>query len=412
MPRSNRQLVDIIVIGGGMVGAACAWALSDRFRVVLLEAEDVFGYHATGRSAALYSEYFGDPLTMRLTRGSRDFFKNPPVDISELALLSRRGTLALATAEDHENGSVDAALSIGNQTDLPVELIDLNNARSLCPILRPQGYVSAVYRRSTWDINVEALHQGFVRAARRRGAKMFTGARLASLSFSRGIWTAWSETYSQCDELQAPTVVNAAGAWVDEVARLAGARPLGMVPKRRTVAYIDLAPDFSNPAIREWPMINDLADTFYFKPENRGLMLCPCDATPSVPCDAQPEELDIAIAADRVEQVTCLKIARINNKWAGLRTFSPDQMPILGQAPEAAGFYWAAGLGGAGIQTAPAVGRALASLIANGDLPGELKDLGLMREELSPSRLLGSHGPGMQTTSHRTNSYSRKENHT
>jgi D-arginine dehydrogenase len=388
VPRTTHPIADVIVIGGGIVGAACAWALSNRLKVVLLEAEDVFGYHATGRSAALYSQYFGDPLTMCLTEGSRQFFEMPPNDISQDALLFRRGTVALATAEEHENGAVEAALAIGSQKHLPVELIDLARAQSLCPILYPRGYVSAVYRPATWDIDVEALHQGFMRVARQRGATILNKTQLTSLMLFRGIWMARSETRSQCHEWQAPVVINAAGAWADEVARLAGVEPLGLIPKKRTVVYIALPSNYSDLAIGEWPMINDLADTFYFKPQNDGIIASPCDVAPSIPCDAQPEEFDIAVAADRVERVTCLKITRISNKWAGLRTFSPDQMPILGQASETEGFYWAAGLGGAGIQTAPAVGRVLASLIADGDLPDELKELGLTRKQLSPSRLL------------------------
>lgn len=376
-----------IIIGGGMAGAACAWALSRHFEVVVLEAEPVPGYHATGRSAALYSEYFGDPLTRALTRGSRAFFHAPPPEICEPTLLRKRGTIALATAEDQASGAVDEALSAALGMDLPIRLIDLQEARRFCPALRPPGYVGAVYRQSTWDINVSGLHHGFLRAARARGATLHTRVRLEEISACTGGWRLRGEISSRPFELQAQVVINAAGAWADEVAQMAGIPPLGLKPKRRTIAYVELPADKYEPPAAGWPMINDLSDTFYFKPEGGGLIVSPCDSTVSAPCDARPEEIDVALALDYLERLTSLSFKRVSNRWAGLRTFSPDVMPVLGALPENPGFYWVTGLGGAGIQTAPAVGEAIASLVTSSELPGDLVELGLTVEAISPSRL-------------------------
>lgn len=378
------RAADVIVIGGGIVGAACAHALAADTRVILLEAEDAFGYHATGRSAALFSEYFGDAATRALTRASRAFLEAPPAEVAERSLLSPRGVVALATQDDVDSGRFETALLDGQRASIAAERIDLAAAVRLCPVLAPQAYAAALHRRAAQDIDVDALHQGLLRALRSRGGVMQADTRVLALARRGGVWSVRSRGAAGDCEWTAPLLVNAAGAWADEVAQLAGVRPLGLVPRRRTAVLVDLPDGFAGAAA--WPMVTDLADTFYFKPESGRLMVCPSDATPAPPCDAQPEELDVAIAVARLEEVTTLRITRVTHKWAGLRTFAPDELPVLGPAADEPGFVWAAGLGGAGVQTAPAMARAVASLITHGRLPADLLALGLDAAMMSPSR--------------------------
>ena len=378
--------VDVVILGGGIVGAACAWALSPLLRVAVIEKEMVFGYHATGRSAALYSEYFTERTHKSLTRGSWDFLRTPPGGFATTPLLRPRGTLALATAEDHADGRVARSLAVTSDPDLPAEVVSLDSARSLCPVLNPQGYVDAIFRPRTWDIDVEALHQGFLRGTRSLGGVLIPGSRLDHLSPDAAGWVARVTTPSGPHKLYARYMVNATGAWADDIARLAGLTAIDLKPQRRTIVYVEGLGPNPPPGRASWPMINDLADTFYFKPESQGLIICPCDATPSPPCDAQPEEIDIARAVDHLHRQTSIRISRLTNKWAGLRTFSPDRLPVIGAAPENDRFFWVVGQGGAGVQTAPATGRALAALLTTGELPKDLCALGLTATELSPSR--------------------------
>jgi D-arginine dehydrogenase len=382
---AERLEIDVVILGGGIVGAACAWALSPLLRVAVIEMEMVFGYHATGRSAALYSEYFTEKTHKCLTRGSWDFFRAPPGGFTT-SLLRPRGTLVLATAEDHADGRVGRSLAVASDSELPAEVVSLDTAKSLCPILNPQGYVDAIFRPRTWDIDVEALHQGFLRGTRSLGGVLMPGSHLDHLSSDATGWVAGVTTRSGPCKLYARYLVNATGAWADDLARLAGITAIDLKPERRTIAYVEGLGPNRPPGRASWPMINDLADTFYIKPESQGLIICPCDTTPSPPCDAQPEEIDIARAVDHLHRQTSLRISRITNKWAGLRTFSPDRLPVIGAAPKNDRFFWVVGQGGAGVQTAPATGRALAALLTTGELPKDLRALGLTVADLSPGR--------------------------
>lgn len=384
--------VDVLVVGGGIAGAACAYFLAERAAVVLLEGEDAFGYHTTGRSAALFSEYFGNRPVRLLTAASRPFFEAPPEAFSEGPLLSPRGVIALASEDDIVTGRFDAALAAGRDARIPAHEISLDQARSMCPILAPQGYVKAIARPSVTDIDVDALHQGFLRGVRARGGKTIRGQMVRALRREAG---AWRVATASGEQFWAACVINAAGAWADELAMRASVEPIGLVPKRRTLVLAEAAASAPHSDVSPaWPMVTDIVDRFYFKPESGKLMVSPSDETPTVPCDAQPEELDVATAIDRLEAVTTWRIGRVTHKWAGLRSVVADETPVLGEAPDAPGFFWAAALGGYGIQTAPALGRAVASLVTSGKLPDDLcsNDAdaahdGLSEAELSAARV-------------------------
>lgn len=374
---------DFIVLGGGAAGASCAAALAAHGRVLLLERESNFGYHATGRSAALFSEYFGRPVVRALTAASRDFFEAPPEGFTGVPLLTPRGVVALASQDDVDQGRFDDALQGATQAKLaPVE-ITLARAVELCPVLAPQAYARALHRPAVMDIDVDALHQALLRQIRARGGATLADVAVHAIDRQPGGW----RVQTGAGEFSAPCLVNAAGAWADEVAALAGVAPIGLLPKRRTAALVDLpAAAIAQRPLEHWAMVTDIADTFYFKPESGKLMVCPCDETVTAPADAQPEEIDVATAIARLEEVTTLRVTRVTHKWAGLRSFVADEVPVLGPAPDAPGFFWAAALGGYGIQTAPAVGRALAALVVQGRLPADLLARGVDEAQLSPVR--------------------------
>ncbi|WCM86623.1 NAD(P)/FAD-dependent oxidoreductase [Acidovorax sp. NCPPB 3576] len=375
---------DAIVLGGGMAGASCAWALARHRRVLLLEREAHCGYHATGRSAALFSEYFGNRTVRALTALSRPFFEAPPTGFAPVPLVAPRGVVALATQDDLNAGRIDSALAAGHHAREPARVIGLDAALARCPVIDPRPYRCAVWRPSVMDIDVDALHQGYLRGLRAAGGSVRTGIRLEAIARdASGHWTVQTPE----GRFHTPCLINAAGAWADEVAGQAGVAAIGLVPKRRTAVIVDL-PDSASyqPALASWPMVTDLADTFYFKPEAGRLLVSPSDETPMPPCDVQPEEWDVAVAVDRLQQATTLAVRRVAHRWAGLRSFVADGSPVLGAAGDAPGFVWAAALGGYGIQIAPAVGQAVAALVLEGDLPRHFIEQGLSAAALRPRR--------------------------
>jgi D-arginine dehydrogenase len=335
-----------------MAGASAAYALAAHGAVIVLEQEDRPGVHATGRSAALFTETYGNATVRALTRASRSFLTEPPGGFCETPLLRPRGALFIAgeaewprlhaLAEEERATGAFAALS-GEE------------ARALVPILKPEAAVAGLMEAGAKDIDVDAMHQGFLRGLRQRSGEVVVDAGVSALRRESGRWVA----ATKAEEFIAPIVVNAAGAWADRVAALAGLGAIGLQPKRRTAALVD-APDFD---IAAWPLVIEAGERFYFKPDAGRLLISPADETDTEPCDAQPEELDIAIAADRVEAATTLSIRRIAHSWAGLRTFAPDRTPVCGFDPKTEGFFWLAGQGGYGIQTAPALAELTARLI-------------------------------------------------
>ncbi|MER7420353.1 FAD-binding oxidoreductase [Micromonospora peucetia] len=364
-------MIDYLVIGGGIAGASAGHHLAAYGTVLLLEMEHVPGQHSTGRSAAMFSEYYGGPAVRALTRASRGFLTAPPPGFAEHPLLTSRGVLILCPPGSED--AFDATLRDGAEVDPPAREIDLADLPGYCPVVRPEWCRRALVKPAAQDLDVAALHQGYLRGIRAAGGRVGCDARVRQL---RRVGSGWQVT-TDAGEFTARVVVNAAGAWADEVATTAGVRPLGLTPLRRTAFLVD-AP--AGVAAAGWPMVGDVDSTFYFKPESGRLLVSPCDTTPVPPGDARPDDLDVAIGADRVQEATTLEIRRVHQAWAGLRTAAPDDVPVIGPAPDAPGFLWMAGLGGYGVQTSPAAGALLAALAVDAPPPVD-------PTPLSPSRL-------------------------
>jgi D-arginine dehydrogenase len=371
---------DIVVIGAGIAGASVAAHLAETHRVILTEQEDRAGYHSTGRSAALFTEIYGNPVIRALTRASRKFLFAPPPDFTEGPLTHPRGCLFIATAAQVETLRQFAALPDIAPATRPVSVVE---ARRMCPVLREDYVAAGLFEPESSDIEVHALHQGYLRMFRRRNGRQLNNAPVLALEYAAGRWNVRAGT----ETLTAPIVINAAGAWADEIAELAGISRLGLVPCRRTAVLVEPPPGMT---ITAWPFVNDIDELFYFKPEAGQLFISPADETPSPPGDVQPEEWDIAAAVDRVQAATTLQIQRLKARWAGLRTFAPDRSPVVGFSNEAQGFFWLAGQGGYGIQTAPALSRAAAALVRGLPLPEDLIHAGVLAREMSPSRFAAS----------------------
>jgi D-arginine dehydrogenase len=368
------ETADILVIGAGMAGASAAYELAGERRVIVLEQEETPGFHSTGRSAALFSETYGNATVRALSRASRPFLTAPPDGFCETPLLSPRG--AMFVASEAERGHLEAQAA---EDPDAFDWLSAAEALARVPALRPEAAIAGLYEAGAMDIDVAALHQGYLRGLRQRGGRVVTDAAVASLSRAGGQWTA----STGAGAFAAPVVVNAAGAWADKVSALAGLAPLGLAPKRRTVALIDGPPDVDFAA---WPLTIEAGETWYFKPDAGRLLISPADETDTEPCDAQPEDLDVAIAVDRIEQATSLQVRRVTHRWAGLRTFAPDRTPVCGFDPRVEGFFWLAGQGGYGIQTAAALAQRTTRLIGGSRTGDEVE------QALSPARLMSPMG--------------------
>ena len=379
---------DVVVIGGGVAGASLGYRLAPHRRVVILEAEAQPGYHTTGRSAALFTTTYGHPVIRMLTVASRDFLLAPPAGFAEVPLLHARPVLWISRAD--QAARLAAALEEVVAADPSGRAISAEEALGLCPILDPAYLAGAILEPGGYDIDVNALHQGYLAGFRRAGGTIATDARVTALRRDGAGWqvSAAGETY------RCVVVVNAAGAWADAVAALAGLRPVGLTPKRRTAITFDPPPGLE---IGDWPCVLDVDEAFYFKPDAGRILASPADETPSAPCDAQPEELDIAIAVDRIETATSLAVRRIVAKWAGLRTFAPDKVPVVGMDPDAPGFFWLAGQGGYGIMTSPALSAVAAGLILDGTFSEAVSGPDVTAQALSPARFTGI-DPGMKSS--------------
>lgn len=345
---------DIVIAGAGMAGASLAAALADRARVLMIEAEDRPGYHATGRSAAFWTESYGGPQVQPLTRASGP-------DLHALGVLAPRG--ALTVAREGEEARLDAFVREYRALGVIVERLDRDAILERVPGLRP-GWTGAAFEPSTCDIDVASLHQHYLALARRRGAQLQCRARL--LSARRG-GQGWVLTLAGGERIEAGLLVNAAGAWADGVAQASGVQPVGIAPYRRTVAQLAIEPRVPETL----PLVLDIAGGFYFKPESGRLWLSPHDETPTIACDVAPEEIDVALAIDRLGGVVDWQVGRVEHRWAGLRSFAPDRLPVYGFDPREPGFFWFAGQGGFGIQTAPAA-AALAARLIMGEAGGEV----------------------------------------
>jgi len=369
---------DVVIVGAGIAGASLGHFLAPHRRTVLLERESQPGYHSTGRSAALFFESYGTRLVRALTLASRAFLDAPPAGFADGPILSPRGALLVAAPGEHA-GLADAWRAL-RDTGARGELLDERDARALVPVLREGGVLGAVHEPDAADIDVDRLHQGFLRGVRMSGGSVVADAEVTALALDerRAVWCVDAGRV----RYEAAVVVDAAGAWCDRVAALAGVRPIGLVPKRRSI--FTFAPPAGVETSR-WPMFCGLGDSWYVKP-NAGLLLgSPANADPVEPQDVQPEELDIALAIDRIEAATTLAV-RPRRTWAGLRSFVADGDLVGGFADDAPGFFWLAAQGGYGIQTAPAMAEACAALIRGEPLPARIAAFGLSADALAPTR--------------------------
>ena len=366
------------IVGAGIAGASAGFHVAQSGPTLLLERESQPGYHSTGRSAALYTETYGNRVIRALTIASRPFFDAPPEGFTEHPLLTPRGTLVIARAD--QRIKLDEALAESKALLPSVEGVDAARAAKLCPALRPGYVASAFYEEDARDMDVHAIHQGFLRGFRAAGGTLACDAEVTGLARNGAGW----KIATRAGTFTADIVVNAAGAWADVLARMAGARPVGLVPKRRTACTIEPP---AESGFRRWPAVIDVDEQFYWKPDAGQIILSPADETPVEPQDIQPEELDIAMCVDRVEQASTLAIRRVLRKWAGLRSFVKDKTPVAGFAPDAPGFFWLAGQGGYGIMTSPALGRAAAALAQGEPMPADIAAHGVSAADLAPARL-------------------------
>ena len=369
---------DVIVIGAGMAGASVAYFLAPHARVIVLEREAYPGMHSTGRSAALFSETYGSPQVRALTRAARPFLANPPAGFAHAPILTLRGATVIGSAAQAEQ--VRAEYEAIRPFTRDLELHDAARLRESVPVLRPEAAYIGMHEPGAADIDVNELHQGFLRGMRARGGQLRLNVTLRAIERSAAGW----EVNAGEESFRAPLLLDAAGAWADQVARLAGVAPLGLQPKRRS-AFV-----FEPPAgvdVHRWPFICDIAETFYFKPDAGLLLGSPANADPVDPHDVQPEEYDIALGIHHIEQATTMAIRRPLRTWAGLRSFVADGDLVGGFAPDAPGFFWVAAQGGYGIQTSAAMGETCASLALGRPLPEHLADAGLSAALLDPARL-------------------------
>jgi D-arginine dehydrogenase len=369
---------DIVVIGGGMAGASVAAHLAEHATVRLLEMEPQPGYHSTGRSAALFAESYGNTTIRALTRASRDFFRSPPSSFCSTALLRPRAILVIArTGQEAALEALHATMVPGDE----LERTSVGTALELWPLLRPEGLVAAAYTRNSADIEVHELQQSYLRLLLARKGVLTTRSEVIGLERDGDTWCVRTPQ----DTLRARVVINAAGAWAEQIGRLAGAIDIGLQPRRRTACLIDQP---AGHGADKWPMLLDVEEQFYVKPDAGMLLLSPADETLTQPGDAQAEELDIAIAVDRLEQATTLEVKRVTHKWAGLRSFVQDRSPVVGYDPRVPGFFWHAALGGYGIQTAPALSRVAAALVLGRAVDQDILAHGVVPTVLAPDRLL------------------------
>jgi D-arginine dehydrogenase len=364
---------DIIIIGAGIAGASVAAHLASGKRVCILEMEDRAGYHTTGRSAASYEPNYGPPPMLALTRASDSFFRNPPPGFTDAPILTSRGSLFCVPEGQEEAG----LRLLAKSRDL--EEISVAQATEVYPVLRPD-YARRVFRdNSTGDIDVDLLHRGYLKMFKSQGGVLATASAAHQISRQNGQWCITTPT----GKYHSSILVNAAGAWGDAVALKAGAKPVGLVPKRRSIAII---PEPFQSGVAAWPMITDAGETWYSKPQSGKLMVSSADATPVEPHDAFADDLAIAEGIERLMQATTLEVSRVEHAWGGLRTFAPDGNPVVGYDPYTEDFFWLVGQGGYGIQTSPALSLLAAEMAIGRPVPGHVTDAGLDLAAISPDR--------------------------
>ncbi len=378
----NDCCFDIAIVGAGIAGAALAWALAPRADVLLLERESQPGMHSTGRSAAMFMESYGAAQARALTCASRAFYEQPPSGFTDTPLLSPRG--ALYVAWTGQQGALDALRAELGNSGAVIRSLAAAEALERVPVLRAQGLIGAIAEPDAMDIDVHALHQGYLRGMRLAGGVLSCNAELMDAQYAN---RQWRLTLRDGSFLRCRVLVNAAGAWADTLALLAGARPLGLQPKRRS-AFTFAAP--AGIDARHWPAVADVENGWYFKPDAGQLLGSPANADPVPAHDVQPEELDIALGIDAIQRHTSMSIRRPHRTWAGLRTFAADGELVIGWDGARQGFFWLAGQGGYGIQSAAAAAELAASLLRSEALPARLLGHGVRAQAMSPARLRGT----------------------
>ena len=371
--------IDTVIVGAGIAGASLGWFLAGRRSVLLLERESQPGYHATGRSAAMFMESYGPPGVRALTRASRAFYEQPPSGFVDAPLLTPRGVLYLATPG--QQALLDMTREALAASGTPIDTLDAAATLARVPCLRPDMVQGALFERDAQDIDVHALHQGFLRGLRAQGGELRVGAELADATHDG---SRWQLRLADGETLLARRIVDAAGAWADEVAARCGAAPVGLEPRRRS------AFTFNGPAgvdVSAWPAVVGVDESWYFKPDAGRLLGSPANADPTVPHDVVPEELDIALGIHQIEAVTTLTIRRPASTWAGLRSFVRDGELVIGWDDRCPGFFWLAAQGGYGIQSAAGAAMLAASLLCDEPLPPALTAHGVDPLVSSPHRL-------------------------
>jgi D-arginine dehydrogenase len=379
------ESTDFLIIGAGIAASSVGYWLAPHGRVTLLEREAQPGYHSTGRSAALFLASYGTPQVRALTLASRAFLDRPPAGFAEVPILSPRGALFVATAEQVD--LLDEHCALLQSMSPQSRRLSREETLKRVPVLRPELLLGGAYEPDASDIDVHALHQGYLRGLRRHDGTLVCDAEVTDIQRSGRTWRvrAGGRDYT------APVLVNAAGAWSDQIARLAGVRPIGLVPKRRSAFVFAPPPGMS---VAGWPSVVGADESWYFKPDAGMLLGSPANADPVEPQDVQPEELDIALGIHRIETHTTLQIRRPVRTWAGLRSFVADGDLVGGFDADAPGFFWVAAQGGYGIQTSAAMGQACAALARGAPIPAAIADFGLTPAMLSPVRLRAAPAPG------------------
>ncbi|HOM14705.1 MAG TPA: FAD-dependent oxidoreductase [Rubrivivax sp.] len=374
---------DFLIVGAGIAGASLAYFLAPHGRVTLLERESQPGCHSTGRSAALYMASYGTPQVRALTLASRAFFDAPPAGFADAPILSPRGALFVAASDQAD--LLDAHCALLQRMSPAARRLSRDEALARVPVLRPEALLGAALEPDAADIDVHALHQGFLRGLRRHGGTLVCDAEATHIERHGADWL----VLAGGREFRAPLLANAAGAWADALAQRAGAQPIGLQPKRRS-AFVFAAP--AGLAFAHWPCVIGADESWYLKPDAGSLLGSPANADPVDPQDVQPEELDIALGIDRIQTHTTLRIRRPTRTWAGLRSFVADGDLVGGFDARVSGLFWVAAQGGYGIQTSAAMGQACAALLRGQPLPAAIADFGLTAAMLGPARLCAAAG--------------------
>ncbi len=369
---------DFLIIGSGMAGMSAAYRLSKHGKVIVLDKESLLGYHTTGRSAAFFTENYGNKIIRSITKASRYFLENPPSCFKNDQLMTQYGG-SLFIANKNQSKYIDKELDYAKSVSANVFEIDKKEVQSMVPVIKENYIDRALHEPDSKVMDVDLIHQGFARGLKNNNGEILFNSEVINISKNSGIWLVKTRN----NEFKAPVIINAAGAWCDEIAILANIKPLNLSPKRRTVIIFE---DSSNLNTAKWPVVIDIEDNFYFKAEAGKILASPADETDSPPCDSQPEEIDIAITIDRIENATNFKIKNIDHKWAGLRSFFPDRTPVVGEDSNMSGFFWLAGQGGYGIQTAPGISKIIECLITGIKWPDYLSNNLITPETLSPKR--------------------------